>query len=453
MDVKGGAPMDTTNDAPVIDPEPTPDEQARGVDSPEGAAAQSAPAEESTDPAMTHVPAERTTELAPEGVSLPGPPPHPSTVPWVALASVALIVSLVAGAAAGFLAGRFGAPASTREDASAPSATASPRDEPVASAAAAALPSVVNIDVTGDASSSDDDSMLPQDHPDVPVVGNGSGVAFQEASGGGTLILTNQHVVADAKTIVVTDASGERHRAKLVGQDEETDIAVLEVDADVPTIAIGDSEQVVVGQLVIAIGSPFGLQHSVTAGVISAIHRSIPDETTAEGRYPLIDVIQTDAAINPGNSGGALVDREGRLIGIPTAIYSNTGADSGIGFVVPVKTALRVAREIIETGRAKHPFLGIVGQTVTAELAAREKLPVEEGALVVEVTEGSEAEKAGLQPDDIIVKLDETPIRSMDDLLLAVRRKAVGDTVRLTLWRDGERIEISMKVGVKPDKP
>ncbi|MCX8007843.1 MAG: trypsin-like peptidase domain-containing protein, partial [Coriobacteriia bacterium] len=266
----------------------------------------------------------------------------------------------------------------------------------------------------------------------------------------GTYLITNQHVIEDADEIVVTDSTGERYRGTLVGEDEETDIAVVKVEADIPLIALGDSEKLVVGQLVVAIGSPFGLQHSVSAGVVSAIHRSLPDYAENANRYPLVDVIQTDAAINPGNSGGALVDRTGALVGIPAAIFTDTGADDGVGFAIPVKTAARVATEIIETGSAKHPFLGIEGMTVTPDLVAEKGLPVEEGAYVVNVTKGTQAEKAGIKPGDVIVKLDDTPIRSMDDLLLAVRRREVGESVTLSLWRGGKQIEISMKVGVKP---
>ncbi|MDI6692035.1 MAG: trypsin-like peptidase domain-containing protein [Anaerosomatales bacterium] len=396
------------------------------------------------------------SSVEPPPTSSPEPllPPPPAAVerprvPWGRVLAVAALVAALFGLAGGYGGWLLAQRAGVAPSAGTVRVVSGTTEEAVAAAAAAAVPSVVNIDVTTQ-ETSDSGSGLPKDHPAVPVTGNGSGVAFKRTPEGGTYILTNQHVVAGADTIVVTDSTGERHKGTVVGEDEETDIAVVKVDAEIPLITIGDSEKLVVGQLVVAIGSPFGLQHSVTAGVVSAIHRSLPDFAENAKRYPLVDVIQTDAAINPGNSGGALVDRTGALVGIPAAIFTNTGADDGVGFAIPVKTAVRVATEIIETGSAKHPFLGIEGMTVTADLAVEKKLPVEEGAYVVNVTKGTEAEKAGLKPGDVIVKLNETPIRSMDDLLLAVRRHAIGDTVTLSVWRNGKQIEVTMKVGVKP---
>ncbi len=189
----------------------------------------------------------------------------------------------------------------------------------------------------------------------------------------------------------------------------------------------------------------------MTSGVVSAIGRSLTTSTGQRGVYPLVDVIQTDAAINPGNSGGALVDRIGRLIGVNTAIYTETGASGGIGFAIPVNTVIRIAEQLIADGRAEHPFLGIVGQDVTPEFAELQGLAVDEGAFVVEPIEGTKAEEAGIVAGDVVVSLDDTPIRSMDDLLLEVRRHAIGDQVTVGLWRDGELIEVEMAVGIKPE--
>ncbi len=161
-------------------------------------------------------------------------------------------------------------------------------------------------------------------------------------------------------------------------------------------------------------------------------------------------MIQTDAAINPGNSGGALVDRYGRLIGINTAIYSDSGASDGIGFAVPVNTAVRIANDLVDRGAADHPFLGILGRDVDAALVEDENLPVQEGAYIVDITAGTNAEKADLEIGDVIVQLDGDAIRSMDDLILQVRRREIGDTVTLTLYRAGERMEVDMEVGAKP---
>jgi S1-C subfamily serine protease len=324
-------------------------------------------------------------------------------------------------------------------------------DEPVVAAAAAALPSVVNIDVTGSAQADGDLGGLPEGHPNAPMRGNGSGIAYRTTDDGGTYIVTNTHVVETAKEIYVTGVDRERRKAELVGVDAETDIAVVRIDGELPVISLGDSDDLQVGQSATAIGSPFGLSQSVTSGVISAIGRSLPGSTGRKGNvYPLVDVIQTDAAINPGNSGGALVDREGKLIGMNTAIYSDSGTSGGIGFAVPVNTVVRVAEQIIESGSAQTPFLGIIGQDVTADVAQEEHLDVDEGAFIVEVISGTKADEAGLRGRDVITSIDGEPIRTMDDLLLQVRRKDIGSTVTLKVWRDGKTVEVQMEVGVKP---
>ncbi|MDO8964324.1 MAG: trypsin-like peptidase domain-containing protein [Coriobacteriia bacterium] len=372
--------------------------------------------------------------------------------------ALALVIATVSGLAAGLVGARFILTGSLWGDApvSAPAVVATSSGEPVVAAAAAALPSVVNIDITGSENASDTSS-LPQGHPDVkdaPFTGQASGVAYKAAPGGGTYIITNDHVVAGAKTIMVTPPGGDKVEAVLVGTDPDTDIAVVKVPVKVPAVRLGVSEKLVVGQLLVAIGSPFGLQHSVSSGVVSGLHRSLPGSygDADPGVYPLVDVIQTDAAINPGNSGGALVDRRGLLVGINSAIYSDSGSSAGIGFAIPVKTVVRIADELISKGVASHPFLGVVGQCVDELLAKEKKLPVGEGAFVVEITKGTMAEKAGIKVDDLIVALDGTPIRSMDDLILQVRRTQVGQKVTITLYRAGKKIDVPMTVGDKPKK-
>lgn len=384
-------------------------------------------------------------------VYTPAPTVAPATVsprtniPWLFIIVLALIFGMTAGFAGGLLANRVvpGSSGGTGKVTVLPEST----EEAVAAAAAAAVPSVVNIDVSG--TPIEGDSPLPQDHPDVPVTGSGSGVAFRAADDGGTYIVTNEHVVGGATNILVTTVDGDRYEAELIGADAESDMAIVKVAAELPLVDVAEADSLVVGQLVVAIGSPFGLQHSVTSGVVSALHRSLPGNS-ADNVYPLVDVIQTDAAINPGNSGGALVDRSGKLVGIPSAIYSESGSDDGVGFAIPIKTVERVATELIESGSAQTPFLGIVGQTLNDALIEEEGLNVEQGAFVVEITAGTEAEKSGIKEKDVIVKLDETPIRSMDELILAVRRTSVGDTVTVTLYRDGEEMTLEMKIGVKP---
>jgi len=397
------------------------------------------------EPAWTAPPVYAPAPAAPAPV-VPAAAAPRTHVPWLLIITLALLFGLTAGFAGGLLANVV-TPGSGSGSSGTVTVLPESTEEAVAAAAAAAVPSVVNIDVSG--TPVEGDSPLPQDHPDVPVTGSGSGVAFRSAEDGGTYIVTNEHVVGGAANILVTTVDGDRYEAELVGADAESDMAIIKVAAELPLVDVAEADSLVVGQMVVAIGSPFGLQHSVTSGVVSALHRSLPGNS-ADNVYPLVDVIQTDAAINPGNSGGALVDRSGKLVGIPSAIYSESGSDDGVGFAIPIKTVERVASELIESGSAQTPFLGIVGQTVTDALMAEEKLTVEQGAFVVEITAGTEAEKAGIKPKDVIVKLDDAPIRSMDELILAVRRTSVGDTVTLTLWRDGAEMTLEMKIGVKP---
>ena len=387
------------------------------------------------------------------------PAPIPAPAPLhrhsgVGLAvTLAILISLVVGTAAGVAGGVLGARLATGDSRGSASRTVtvvpSKTTEPVVAASAAAVPSVVNIDVTQKLTSGD--SNLPSTHPNVPLQGSGSGVAYKRAPKNGTYILTNNHVVENAQTIVVRDSSGDKHTGTLVGTDPDSDIAVVSIDAELPVIPLGDSGKLVVGQTVVAIGSPFGLEHTVTSGVVSALGRSLPDFTAdTNGSYPLVDVIQTDAAINPGNSGGALVDRNGKLIGINTAIYSKSGASGGIGFAIPESAATRVAETLIAGEKVGHPFLGIVGLTITPGVQKARKLSVAQGALVEEITKGTGAAKAGLRPGDVVTALDSEQIRSMDDLILQVRRRTVGDKVTLTIIRDSKEQKVRMTVGDRP---
>ena len=361
---------------------------------------------------------------------------------------IAVLLSAVVGFAAGFMGAVFGVrvnPSLPERITVVPART----PEPVSAAAAAALSSVVNLDVSSDASASG----LPTGHPSVPMMqGNGSGVAFRRTVRGGTYILTNDHVLEGANNIVVTDTQGTTHAGTVIGKDPDTDVAVVEIKEPLPLANLGDSDKLTVGQLAVAIGSPFGLQQSVTTGVVSAIHRSLSGlaSTPLGPSGSLVDVIQTDAAINPGNSGGALVDRQGRLIGINTALFSNSGSSSGVGFAIPVNTAVRVANDLIASGRARHPFLGVEGHTVDAALAAQDKLPVEYGAQVLSVFDGTGAKKAGVEPGDIIVKLGSTQIRTMESLVATVRTLPVGTTVTVQYFRDGKLGSLQMTVGDRP---
>lgn len=256
-------------------------------------------------------------------------------------------------------------------------------------------------------------------------------------------VLTNAHVVEGARELTVTLPNGATPEATLVGADTTSDLAVLEIDASgLPTLPV-DSD-VEVGEPVIAVGSPFGLEGSVTSGILSGTDRTL---TGGPGQTPLTGMLQTDAAINPGNSGGALVDADGELIGINTAIYSATGTSSGVGFAIPADTAMDVAEQLIEDGTVSHARLGIRGGDVTPHVADAYGLETDEGALVVEVLSGSAAAEAGLQPGDAIVALDGEPVASMAELAARVRARDPGDEVTLTVNRDGERLELSAALG------
>jgi S1-C subfamily serine protease len=367
----------------------------------------------------------------------------------IAAVLVAFLVGGFAGLAGGFLGAQM---AARSQDGAGTNITVIPSktQEPVAAAAAAAVPSVVNIDVTESANSGNT-SGLPSTHPTVPLSGNGSGVAFRSTSDGGTYILTNNHVVENASSITVRSPSGKSWTGTVVGRDPDNDIAVVKIPGQLPLIKLGDSSTLIVGQTVVAIGSPYGLEHSVTAGVVSALGRSLADVGSSGRSQPLVDTIQTDAAINPGNSGGALVDRTGRLMGINTAIYSQSGSAAGIGFAVPVDTAIRVADQLINGGKVAHPFIGLVGSSINPAVATQKKLPVQQGALVESLMSGMGAEKAGVKTGDIVTAVDGVPITSMTDLVAQVRKHPIGSKAKLTVLRDGKTLTLYALVSDRPE--
>lgn len=297
----------------------------------------------------------------------------------------------------------------------------------VAAIAARVSPSVVRIDVASNG------------------IGQGSGSGVLYSSDGH--VITNAHVVQDAPTVTVTLPDGQRFDGEVLGTDPVSDIAVVDIDGtDLPVPAYGAGD-VRVGETAIAIGSPFGLDGSVTAGVVSALNRTV---TTRQG--PQVDMIQTDAAINPGNSGGALVNGRGEIIGINTAIFSQGGDNAGIGFAIPVETARAIADQIIENGEVRHAFLGIQGQTVDRQVAELYGLPVSQGAVVAAVVEGTPAAEAGLQRGDIIVAMDGREIRSMPELAGLIQRQQPGDTVEMTVRRGGEELTLDVTLQARPDR-
>jgi S1-C subfamily serine protease len=368
----------------------------------------------------------------------------------------AILAALVVGAFAGLGGGFLGAKLAQQSvngnsavSAAGGATGGSTSGEPIVAAAAVAVPSVVNIDIT-EAAASGGQSGLPSTHPTVPLNGNGSGVAFKAANDGGTYILTNNHVVENANSITVRSPGGQSWPGKVVGRDPDNDIAVVKITGKLPIIQLADPKGFAVGETVVAIGSPYGLEHSVTSGVISAIGRSLSDVSNTGASQPLVDTIQTDAAINPGNSGGALVDRQGHLVGINTAIYSQSGSAAGIGFAIPVDTAINIADQIINTGKVTHPFIGIIGSTITPLIATQQKLPVTRGAIVQDLVKGAGAAQAGVKVNDVVTAVDGVPITSMTDMVAQVRKHTPGQSAELTILRGGQTIKLKVTVSDRP---
>ena len=263
----------------------------------------------------------------------------------------------------------------------------------------------------------------------------GSGVIVDAEKG---YVLTNHHVIAKADKIVVTLHDGRSFDARLVGSDPETDVAVVQIPAEgLTAIRLGDSARLRVGDFVVAIGNPFGLGQTVTSGIVSALGRS------GLGIEGYEDFIQTDASINPGNSGGPLVDLEGRLVGINTAILSPARGNVGIGFAIPVAMAREVMAQLIEYGEVRRGRLGVYIQDLTPELAQAFGIEATQGAVVAQVAEGSPAERAGLRPGDVVVAVDGRPVKSAAELRTAIGLMRVGKRVRLEVLRDRRRLTLT----------
>ncbi|MBC7162936.1 MAG: trypsin-like peptidase domain-containing protein [Immundisolibacter sp.] len=270
----------------------------------------------------------------------------------------------------------------------------------------------------------------------------GSGVVLDRDG----YIVTNHHVIADADEIEVALRDGRSAHARLIGSDTLTDLALLRIDlAQVPAIALGDDQQTRIGDLVLAIGNPFGVGQTVTLGVVGAVGREAPGISTVS------DFIQTDAAINPGNSGGALVNSAGELIGINTAIYSRSGGSEGIGFAVPVSTVRQITAQLREHGEVPRGWLGLELQELTPQLAASLGLEDTGGALVAGVYRGSPAARAGVQPGDLLVALEGRTFQRARDALAALATLPREQEVRLTLQRGGRRIETRATTIRQPD--
>ncbi len=269
--------------------------------------------------------------------------------------------------------------------------------------------------------------------------GSGSGVVVRSDG----IVLTNAHVVGNVRAVEVRLADGRRIAGRVLGRDASIDIAVVRVQAsDLPTAPVGDSDALEAGQTAIAIGNPLGLERTITTGVVSAVNRS-------PRGFGLDGLIQTDAAISPGNSGGPLLDSRGRLIGINTAVIVAPGAE-GLGFAIPINLAQDAIDQIIATGRVVRAFLGIQYADIEPEVARQFRLPANEGVLVTGVAQGTPADRAGLVRGDIITRLDETAIRQGGDLRRTLRERRPGDTIRITVARDGGSRELSARLVAAP---
>jgi len=322
-----------------------------------------------------------------------------------------------------------------------------------ADAAAASMPAVVHVFTSN--------TVRVPSHPlfDDPLFRRFFGVppdsgARRESSGLGSgvivsadgYILTNNHVIESADQIEVALNDGRKFPAHVVGRDPESDLAVLRIEGagELKPLSFAPDSALRVGDVVLAIGNPFGVGQTVTMGIVSGLGRSTLGINTFE------NYIQTDAAINPGNSGGALVDVNGNLVGINTAIYSNSGGSLGIGFAIPASLALDVFRQIVAEGEVTRGWIGVEIQELTSELAESFGLPEAGGALVAGVLRGGPAERGGLRPGDVLMRLDDRPVSGAREVLDAVSGMTPGHRARVGLWRSGQKLELAVEIGRRP---
>ncbi len=323
-------------------------------------------------------------------------------------------------------------------------------ESPVINVVEAAGPAVVKVDVEATRKYSIRDPYGFEEFfrrffgeiPDQKVTGVGSGFIFSKDG----YIFTNEHVVAGADKISVSLLDGNVYPAKYIGGDAELDIAVIKIEpdgADLPIVEVGDSDSLRIGEWAIAIGNPFGLKHTVTLGVISAVGRQLPKP---DGNGVYSNLIQTDAAINPGNSGGPLLNIYGQVIGINTAIIS-PDVGTSLGFAIPINVAMRFVDSIIETGSVQRAYLGVYMDSVTEAISRSLGLKVDKGALITDVVPGSAADKAGIRPQDVIVGFENLEISNSSELRAAVLNYPAGSQVRITIDRFGERIVVTAVLG------
>ncbi len=337
------------------------------------------------------------------------------------------------------------------QEAAAPAAPDARKVVSYADAAKKALPSVVHIYTSKE--------VKTPSHPfaDDPVFRYFFGDRFggpqrQSGLGSGVIvsadgyILTNNHVVENMDEIEVATNDGRYYRARIVGTDPETDLAVLHVKAEgkLPAVTFAPTESLRVGDVVLAIGNPFGVGQTVTHGIVSALGRSQLGINTFE------NFIQTDAAVNPGNSGGALTDSSGNLVGINTAIYSRSGGSLGIGFAIPVSIARSVMEQIIKTGSVTRGWIGVEAQEITPELAESFKLPASEGAIIAGVMRGSPADRAGIRPGDVLLSIGGKAVKDPQGMLELIAGLTPGSTAQFRLRRESKDLEVAVGIGKRP---
>ena len=370
----------------------------------------------------------------------PSAPPGPRRRPWAALVATAVAAAVLASA---------GTVAVTRAlDDAAPAAAAGTDQAPDPSKSADPAP------VSSTADRPDWQAVAEAVRPSVVAIavstgggrGEGSGVVVDESG----RILTNDHVVGDAQQISVTLTDGRVFEARLVGTDPTTDVAVIAlVDPpdDLVAASIGDSDAVAVGEPVMAVGNPLGLDATVTTGIVSAVDRPVSTGSGQGGEPVVTNAIQVDAAINPGNSGGPLFDASGRVVGITSSILttSQSSGSIGLGFAIPVDLAQRVATELVDNGSAEHAYLGVTLGDGRATADGETRL----GAVVGQVSDGTPAARAGLRSDDVVVAIDGDAVSGAESLTAHVRERAPGDEATLTVVRDGSSLELQVTLGTR----
>ncbi len=383
-------------------------------------------------------------------------PPAPSPSPWRRIGALAIPAVVGAGVALGVVGATVGFGGDTtiiRE--SSPGITATP----------AASAAVAEAGDDGPADARSVSEIVRRESPAVVLIEAG-GANGQGGLGSGFLIdrdghvLTNAHVVEDSKTTTVTFSDGAERTARILGVDTSTDLAVLkipQVPEGIQPVRLGSSGTLVVGQDVVAIGNPYGLERTATTGIVSALERTIE----APNGFAIQNAIQTDAAINQGNSGGPLFDRAGRVIGMNTQIASQNGGNVGLGFAVPIDTIAPIARSVIEDGTPKHAWIGITGRELTPALAGKLGLEGRRGVLVAEVADGGAAKAAGIvaardgdaevpRGADLIIAVNGTPVEDMADVSRAVASRTVGERISVTVLRDGEERTVQMTLRDRP---